>query len=109
MPQVGLSDSANAQVRKLIEGEGNPNLKLRIMITSGGCSGFSYNFSLDDAVKDEDEVFHFDGVDVVIDEASIPFVEGAELDYVVDMMGASFQMKNPNATSECGCGSSFSV
>jgi len=109
MSQIGLSDSANAQVRKLIEGEDNPALKLRIMITSGGCSGFSYNFSLDDTIKDDDEVFKFEGVDVVIDEASIPFVEGSELDYVVDMMGASFQMKNPNATSECGCGSSFSV
>lgn len=109
MTQIGLSESANQQVRKLIEGEGNPALKLRIMISSGGCSGFSYSFTLDDKITDDDEIFNFDGVDLVVDEASIPFVEGSELDYVTDLMGSSFQMKNPNATSECGCGSSFSV
>lgn len=107
--QVGLSDSANKQVQKLIEMEGNPGLKLRIMITSGGCSGFSYNFSLDDKVNDDDEVFTFGDVQMLVDEASIPFIEGSELDYVTDLMGSSFQMVNPNATSECGCGSSFSV
>jgi len=107
--QVGLTASANEQVKKLIAQEGNPGLKLRIMITSGGCSGFSYNFSLDDQVKDDDEVFKFDEVEVLVDEASLPFVEGAQLDYVTDLMGSSFQMTNPNATSECGCGSSFSV
>lgn len=107
--QVGLTASANEQVKKLIAQEGNPDLKLRIMISSGGCSGFSYNFSLDDQVKDDDEVFQFDEVEVLVDEASLPFVEGAQLDYVTDLMGSSFQMTNPNATSECGCGSSFSV
>ncbi len=107
--QVGLSDNANKQVQKLIEMEGNPDLKLRIMITSGGCSGFSYNFSLDDKVNDDDEVFTFGDVQMLVDEASLPFIEGSELDYVTDLMGSSFQMVNPNATSECGCGSSFSV
>lgn len=109
MAQVGLTDNAIAQVKKLIEMEGNESLKLRIMISSGGCSGFSYNFSLDETVKDDDEVYTFDGVDVLVDEASLPFVEGSQLDYVTDLMGSSFQMTNPNATSECGCGSSFSV
>ncbi|WP_135078127.1 iron-sulfur cluster insertion protein ErpA [Terasakiella sp. SH-1] len=109
MSQVGLTENAAKQVEKLIASEGNPNLKLRIMITSGGCSGFSYNFSLDDQVKDDDQVFTFGEIDVLVDEASMPFVEGSELDYVTDLMGSSFQMKNPNATSECGCGSSFSV
>lgn len=107
--QVGLSDNANKQVQMLIKQEGNPNLKLRIMISSGGCSGFSYNFSLDDEVKEDDEVYTFGDVQVLVDEASLPFVEGAVLDYVTDLMGSSFQMTNPNATSECGCGSSFSV
>jgi len=107
--QVGLSDSAKQQVQMLIAQEGNPDLKLRIMITSGGCSGFSYNFSLDDQVKEDDEVFTFGDVKMLVDEASLPFVEGAQLDYVTDLMGSSFQMTNPNATSECGCGSSFSV
>ena len=109
MSQVALTPSANEQVQKLIAMEGNPNLKLRIMISSGGCSGFSYSFSLDDQVKDDDQVFNFGDVDVLVDEASLPFVEGAQLDYVTDLMGSSFQMTNPNATSECGCGSSFSV
>ncbi len=109
MAQVGLTENATKQVKNLIASEGNPNLKLRIMITSGGCSGFSYNFSLDDQIKEDDEVFTFDGVDVLVDEASLPFVDGAQLDYVTDLMGSSFQMTNPNATSECGCGSSFSV
>lgn len=107
--QVGLSESANQQVQKLIAQEGNPDLKLRIMISSGGCSGFSYNFSLDDQINDDDEIFTFGDVQVLVDEASLPFIEGSELDYVTDLMGSSFQMKNPNATSECGCGSSFSV
>ena len=107
--QVGLSDNANKQVQMLIKQEGNPNLKLRIMISSGGCSGFSYNFSLDDEVKEDDEVYTFGDVQVLVDEASLPFVEGAVLDYVTDLMGSSFQMTNPNATSECGCGSSFSI
>jgi len=107
--QVGLSDNANKQVQMLIKQEGNPNLKLRIMISSGGCSGFSYNFSLDDEVKEDDEVYTFGDVQVLVDEASLPFVEGAVLDYVTVLMGSSFQMTNPNATSECGCGSSFSV
>ncbi len=109
MSQVGLTESANEQVQKLIAMEGNPNMKLRIMVSSGGCSGFSYNFSLDDKVKEDDQLFTFGEVDVLVDEASLPFVEGAQLDYVTDLMGSSFQMSNPNATSECGCGSSFSV
>lgn len=109
MAQVGLTDSATIQVKKLIESEGNPDLKLRILITSGGCSGFSYNFSLDDQVKEDDQIFTFGDVQVLVDEASLPFVEGSELDYVTDLMGSSFQMKNPNATASCGCGSSFSV
>jgi len=106
---VGLSDSAAKRVKQLIVQEGNPEMKLRILITSGGCSGFSYNFSLDDEIKEDDSVFKFDGVDVLVDESSLAFVDGAVLDYVEDLMGASFQMTNPNATSNCGCGSSFSV
>jgi iron-sulfur cluster insertion protein len=106
---VGLSDNAAKRVKQLIAQEGNPDMKLRIMITSGGCSGFSYNFSLDDQIKEDDQLFKFDGVDVLVDESSLAFVDGAVLDYVEDLMGASFQMTNPNATASCGCGSSFSV
>ncbi|SCA54935.1 putative chaperone involved in Fe-S cluster assembly and activation; hesB-like [Candidatus Terasakiella magnetica] len=109
MSQVGLTESAAKQVEKLIASEGNPNLKLRILISSGGCSGFSYNFSLDDEIKEDDQIFKFGSIEVLVDEASMPFVEGSQLDYVTDLMGSSFQMTNPNATSECGCGSSFSV
>lgn len=107
--QVGLTPSAIKRVKELIAMDGNPDLKLRIMVTSGGCSGFSYNFNLDNAVNDDDQLFSFDDVDVVVDEASIPFVQGSQLDYVEDLMGSSFQMINPNASSSCGCGSSFSV
>ncbi|MBF0250221.1 MAG: iron-sulfur cluster insertion protein ErpA [Alphaproteobacteria bacterium] len=104
-----IGEGAVARIRQLIENEGNPALKLRIGITGGGCSGFQYNFSLDDKVGDDDLVFSEGGVGVVVDETSLPFVAGAVLNFKADMMGAYFTMDNPNASSTCGCGSSFSV
>jgi len=106
---VSLSASAAERVKQLVEMEGNPDLKLRISIIGGGCSGFSYKFDLDDEVGEDDLLFTYHGVTIVCDETSLDFVAGAELDYVEDLMGASFRMTNPNATSSCGCGSSFSV
>ncbi len=106
---VSLSTSAAERVKQLVEMEGNPDLKLRISIVGGGCSGFSYKFDLDDEVGEDDLQFTYHGVTIVCDETSLDFVAGAELDYVEDLMGASFRMTNPNATSSCGCGSSFSV
>lgn len=104
-----IGDGAVARIKALIENEGNPELKLRIGITGGGCSGFQYNFSLDEKINDDDVVFEREGINVVVDETSIPFVSGATLDFNTDLMGAYFTMENPNASSTCGCGSSFSV
>jgi len=104
-----IGDGAVTRIKALIENEGNPDMKLRIGITGGGCSGFQYNFSLDDKVNDDDVLFERDGIKVVVDETSIPFVGGATIDFKTDLMGAYFVMENPNASSTCGCGTSFSV
>ncbi|OEJ65997.1 iron-sulfur cluster insertion protein ErpA [Magnetovibrio blakemorei] len=104
-----IGDGAVTRIKLLIENEGNPEMKLRIGVTGGGCSGFQYNFSLDATVNDDDLVFERDGVNVVVDEVSVPFVNGAVLDFKADLMGQYFTVENPNATSTCGCGTSFSV
>lgn len=104
-----IGDGAVTRIQQLIEAEGNPAMKLRISVTGGGCSGFQYNFSLDDKVNDDDVLFERDGIAVVMDETSIPFVGGATLNFTADLMGAYFTVDNPNATSTCGCGTSFSV
>jgi iron-sulfur cluster insertion protein len=111
LPHDGLKigDGAVARIQHLIESEGKPDLKLRISVTGGGCSGFQYNFSLDDTVAEDDIEFTQGGVTVLIDETSLPFVDGATLNFTTDLMGAYFTMDNPNANSTCGCGSSFSV
>ena len=82
---------------------------LRLAVTGGGCSGFQYNFSMDDALQDDDRVFERDGSRLVVDETSLELLAGAEIDFVEDLMGSYFQVKNPNASSSCGCGSSFAV
>ncbi|MCR4377086.1 MAG: iron-sulfur cluster insertion protein ErpA [Rhodospirillales bacterium] len=104
-----IGDGAVARIKQLIAIDGKPAMKLRISISGGGCSGFQYNFSLDDAVGGDDVAFEKDGITVLVDETSIPFVNGAVLDYKTDLMGAYFTVDNPNASSTCGCGSSFSV
>lgn len=107
--RVGLSDSAVRRLRVLLEAEDDPNLMFRVSVSGGGCSGFQYGFNFDDAVTDDDLVFERDGVRMVIDEMSLELLEGAEIDFVEELIGASFQVRNPNATSSCGCGSSFSI
>jgi iron-sulfur cluster assembly accessory protein len=82
---------------------------LRVAVTGGGCSGFQYNFTLDDARMDDDLVLERDGATVLIDSVSLDFLKGAELDFTDDLIGAAFKINNPNATSSCGCGTSFSV
>lgn len=104
-----IGEGAVTRIHQLIESEGNLDLKLRISITGGGCSGFQYNFSLDDKKNDADLVFENGGIQVLVDETSLPFVNGAVLNFSTDLMGAYFTMDNPNADSTCGCGSSFSV
>jgi iron-sulfur cluster insertion protein len=107
--QVSLSDSAARRIAHLIAAEGDASLMLRLTVSGGGCSGFQYGFSFDNAVQTDDHLFERDGVKVVIDDASLDLLSGAEIDFVEDLVGAAFQVKNPNAKSSCGCGSSFSI
>jgi iron-sulfur cluster insertion protein len=107
--QVSLSDSAAKRIANLISQEGDGSLMLRVSVSGGGCSGFQYGFSFDNAVQVDDRVFERDGVKVVIDDTSLDLLAGAEIDFVEDLVGASFQVRNPNAKSSCGCGSSFSI
>ncbi len=106
---VSLSASAAKRVAWLLEQEGQPGLMLRVSVSGGGCSGFQYGFSLDDTVNPDDRTFERDGVTAVIDEVSLELLAGSEIDYVEELVGASFQVKNPNAASSCGCGASFSI
>ncbi|GAA0588376.1 iron-sulfur cluster insertion protein ErpA [Caenispirillum bisanense] len=110
-PATGLAmtESAARRVHTLITQEGNPDLMLRLTVSGGGCSGFQYGFDLDAAVNDDDTVREFHGVRLVVDEASLDLLQGSVVDYVEDLMGAAFVVKNPNATSTCGCGSSFAI
>ncbi len=104
-----LTDSAANKVRKLREGEGNPELKLRVYITGGGCSGFSYGFTFDEEMKEGDSAFTNGDVTMLVDAMSIQYLVGSEVDYSEGLQGSQFKINNPNATSTCGCGSSFSV
>ena len=104
-----FTDSAANKVKQLIEEEGNPDLKLRVFVTGGGCSGFQYGFTFDEAVSDDDTTMEKAGVTLLIDPMSLQYLAGAEIDYKDDLQGAQFVIKNPNATTTCGCGSSFSV
>jgi iron-sulfur cluster insertion protein len=104
-----FTDSAADKVKQLIEEEGNPDLKLRVFVTGGGCSGFQYGFTFDEAVNDDDTTLHKGNVTLLIDPMSLQYLMGAEIDYQENVEGAQFVIKNPNATSTCGCGSSFSA
>ncbi|MFV2031881.1 MAG: iron-sulfur cluster insertion protein ErpA [Gammaproteobacteria bacterium] len=104
-----FSDAAARKVKKLIEEEGNANLKLRVSVYGGGCSGFQYSFSLEEESKDGDKIVENQGVSLVVDPMSYQYLAGSEVDYNEGLEGAMFVVKNPNATSTCGCGASFSV
>ena len=104
-----FSTAAAAKVKTLIEEEGNDNLKLRVYVTGGGCSGFQYGFTFDEQVNDGDTEVTTDGVTLLIDPMSYQYMVGAEIDYKEDLEGAQFVIRNPNATTTCGCGSSFST
>lgn len=106
---VVFTEAAAAKVKALIEEEGNDNLKLRVYVTGGGCSGFQYGFKFDEALEDGDVSVERDGVMLLIDPMSMQYMEGAEIDYHEGLDGARFVIKNPNATTTCGCGSSFSA
>mgnify|MGYP000122485661 CR=1 FL=1 len=104
-----FTDSAAAKVADLIAEEGNPDLKLRVYITGGGCSGFSYGFTFDDSEKDGDSHFCNGDVTMLVDSMSFQCLVGSEVDYVEGLNGSQFVVHNPNATATCGCGSSFSI
>ena len=106
---ITFTDAAASKVRRLIEEENNPALKLRIYISGGGCSGFQYGFQFDENVTEGDLVIENAGVALVVDPMSYQYLTGAEVDYTEGLQGAQFVVRNPNATTTCGCGSSFSI
>jgi iron-sulfur cluster insertion protein len=110
MPEpLVFTDSAANKVKQLIEEEGNTELKLRVFVTGGGCSGFQYGFTFDETTNEDDTRMEKAGVTLLIDPMSLQYLMGAEIDYQENIEGAQFVIKNPNATSTCGCGSSFSA
>lgn len=106
---VNLSANAAERVARLRESEGDERLMLRLAVSGGGCSGFQYGFSFDTTINDDDEVIEQHGVTVLVDAMSVLYVAGSEIDFVENLMGSSFQVRNPNATAACSCGSSFAV
>ncbi len=104
-----FTDNAANKVKELIEEEGNPELKLRVFVTGGGCSGFQYGFTFDEEVNEDDTTMEKNGVMLLIDPMSYQYLLGAEIDYSEGLEGSQFVIRNPNATSTCGCGSSFSA
>lgn len=108
-PTIVLKEGAAERVKALIAEEGDDSLMLRLSVSGGGCSGFSYGFSLDSQTTGDDVVFEYHGVKLVTDDMSLDLLGGSEIDYVEDMLAASFRVSNPNASSTCGCGTSFSL
>jgi iron-sulfur cluster insertion protein len=106
---LNFTDAAAAKVKSLIDEEGNPELKLRVFVQGGGCSGFQYGFTFDEVTNEDDATMVKNGVTLLIDSMSYQYLTGAEIDYKEDLEGAQFVIRNPNATTTCGCGSSFSV
>ena len=104
-----VSENAVAKVKSLVEEEGNPDLKLRVFVTGGGCSGFQYGFSFDEAVAEDDTIVEKEGITVLADSLSIQYLMGSTVDYEEGLQGSRFSISNPNATTTCGCGASFSV
>jgi iron-sulfur cluster insertion protein len=106
---VAFTDAAANKVKALIEEEKNPNLKLRVSVDGGGCSGFQYAFAFDENINDDDTVIEKNGATMLVDVTSMQYLNGAEVDYLEGLEGARFIVNNPNAASTCGCGSSFSI
>ncbi len=106
---INLSARAVSKVRELVAEEGNENMKLRVYITGGGCSGFQYGFAFDEEAAEDDSVIEKDGISVLIDPMSFQYLVGSEVDYSEGLEGSRFVVNNPNATTTCGCGASFSV
>lgn len=107
--ELMISPRAARRIEQLVAAEGNAALMLRVAVSGGGCSGFKYGFSLDDQRNDDDRVIKVGGATVIVDEISLDLLRGAELDFVEEMIGSYFAVRNPNAASTCGCGSSFAI
>ncbi len=103
-----VTEKAVEEIKRIAQENNIENAVLRIRVVPGGCSGFQYAMGFDDTVEETDNVFEYDSVKVVIDKFSMPYINGAELDFVVDFMGGGFTIRNPNITGSCGCGNSFS-
>ncbi len=108
-PVMGFTDTAARKVMQLITEEANPELKLRVYISGGGCSGFQYGFTFDENQAPDDFAIDRDGVTLLVDPLSMQYLAGAEVDYTENLQGAQFVIRNPNAATTCGCGSSFSI
>ena len=106
---ITISESAKAKIKDLLLEENNPKLSLRTFVQGGGCSGFSYGFTFDEEQNEDDFEIPLDEHKVLVDSMSMQYLQGAEIDYKEDIMGSQFNIKNPNATTTCGCGSSFGV
>jgi len=106
---INISESARAKITELLDEEGNPNLKLRTFVQGGGCSGFTYGFTFDEQQAEDDWEFPMGSYKILVDSMSMTYLENAEIDYTEDLNGSQFVIRNPNATSTCGCGSSFSI
>jgi iron-sulfur cluster insertion protein len=106
---ITISNSAKIKIKDLLSEENNPELSLRTFVQGGGCSGFSYGFTFDEVTNEDDFEIPLDEFKVLVDAMSMQYLSGAEIDYKEDLMGSSFSIKNPNATTTCGCGSSFGV
>lgn len=104
-----FTDNAARKVKELIEEEGSPDLKLRVFVSGGGCSGFQYGFTFEDTVNEDDTVIEHDSVALLVDPMSLQYLMGAEIDYTDGLQGSQFVIRNPNATTTCGCVSSFSA
>lgn len=109
MSVLSITDSAAKRVTELISSDGSEGNMLRITVSAGGCSGFSYSFGLDDTKNEEDQVFESHGVKVIVDDVSLEILGDSEIDFVEDLMGSAFKLNIPNATSSCGCGVSFAM
>ncbi|AIL32370.1 iron-sulfur cluster insertion protein ErpA [Basilea psittacipulmonis] len=108
-PSIVFTEAAAEKVRDLLIDEGNPDLRLRVFVQGGGCSGFQYGFTFDETVNEDDTKIEKNGVELLVDPMSFQYLVGAEIDYKEDIEGSQFVIRNPNASTTCGCGSSFSV
>ena len=109
MNLIDVKPSAVTKLKEIFAEENNPNIKLRVFVQGGGCSGFQYGFTFDESVNDDDFQLEFDGIQVLVDSMSSQYLQGAEIDYTESLSGSQFSIKNPQATTTCGCGSSFSM